>query len=120
MNQNATNRFDIVIGGGSFVGLALARALTAMAPGGYRIAIVELRGFSTRPPLHPDGRTVALTSAVKAMLDTIGIWPALADKAQPVLRIELTDFALEALVRPVLTGLDFERGARRRTNRLYR
>lgn len=105
MNQNATNRFDIVIGGGSFVGLALARALTAMAPGGYRIAIVEPRALD-KAAAASDGRTVALTSAVKAMLDAIGVWPALADKAQPVLRIELTDSALEAPVRPVLTGLD--------------
>ena len=41
MNGNGTNRFDIAICGGSFVGLALARALVAMAPGAYKLAIVE-------------------------------------------------------------------------------
>ena len=40
------------------------------------------------------------------MLEATGVWPALAQKAQPVLRIELTDSALEAPVRPSLIGLD--------------
>lgn len=104
MNASETNRFDIVICGGSFVGLALARALSAMAPGAYRIAVVEQRTLS--PESAPDGRTVAITSSVKAMLEAIGVWPALAAKAQPVLRIELTDSALDAPVRPSLIGLD--------------
>ncbi|MGO9483288.1 MAG: FAD-dependent monooxygenase [Rhodomicrobium sp.] len=106
MNGNGTNRFDIAICGGSFVGLALARALVAMAPGAYKLAIVEQRPLTRPAEAAGDGRTVALTSSVKAMLEAIGIWPALADKAQAVLRIELTDSALEAPVRPTLTGLD--------------
>jgi 2-octaprenyl-6-methoxyphenol hydroxylase len=103
VNARETNRFDIIICGGSFVGLALARALQAMAPGAYSIAIAEQRPIQST---GADGRTVALTAAVKAMLEAIGVWPALAQKAQPVLRIELTDSALEAPVRPSLIGLD--------------
>ena len=49
---------------------------------------------------------MALASSVKAMLEAIGVWPALADKAQPILRIELTNSALEAPARPALTGLN--------------
>lgn len=106
MNVNGTNRFDIVICGGSFVGLALARALSAMAPGIYKIAVVEQRPLMQPAERAADGRTVALTASVKAMLDAIGVWHALADKAQPVLRVELTDSALEAPARPSLIGLD--------------
>lgn len=106
MSASETNRFDIVIGGGSFVGLALARALSAMAPGIYRIAIVEQRPLAAPGAAAIDGRTVALTSSVKAMLEAIGVWPALAGKAQPILRIELTDSTLDAPVRPPLIGLD--------------
>ena len=106
MNVNATNHFDIVIGGGSFVGLALARALSAMAPGIYKIAVVEQRPLAAPPGTAADGRTVAVVSSVKAMLEAIGVWPALADKAQPILRIELSDSSLEAPVRPSLIGLD--------------
>lgn len=106
MNATEANRFDIVICGGSFAGLALARALTAMAPGGYSIAAVERRSLEQARQGMDDGRTVALTSSVKAMLEAIGVWPALADKAQPILRIELTDSALEAPVRLPLAALD--------------
>ena len=108
MNVNGTNRFDIVICGGSFVGLALARALCAEAPGIYKIAIVEQRPLTARAEGVGDSRTVALAASVKAMLEAIGVWPALADKAQPILRIELSDSSLEAPVRPAL--IDFDSG----------
>ncbi len=106
MNAIETSRFDIVICGGSFVGLALARALSALAPGAYSIAIVEQRPLDELRGSSSDGRTVALTSSVKAMLEVIGVWPALAGNAQPVLRIELTDSTLATPVRPALTGFD--------------
>ena len=49
---------------------------------------------------------MALASSVKAMLEAIGVWHALAGKAQPILRVELSDSSLEAPVRPSLIGLD--------------
>ncbi len=106
MNALEKSRFDIVICGGSFVGLALARALTAEAPGAFSIALVEQRPLSAGADAMPDGRTVALTASVKAMLEVIGVWPALASKAEPIRRIELSDSALDAPVRPSLINLD--------------
>jgi 2-octaprenyl-6-methoxyphenol hydroxylase len=100
------SRFDIVICGGSFVGLALARALTAEAPGAFSIGIVEQRLSAGRGSVPSDGRTVALTASVKAMLETIGVWHALDAKAEPIRRVELTDSALDAPVRPSLINLD--------------
>ncbi len=108
VSANGTNRFDIVICGGSFVGLALARALCAEAPGIYRIAVVEQRPLTPPAVGAGDSRTVAVAASVKAMLEAIGVWPAVADKAQPILRIELSDSALEAPVRPSL--IDFDPG----------
>jgi 2-octaprenyl-6-methoxyphenol hydroxylase len=105
VTANTTKRFDIIICGGSFAGLALARALHAMAPGAYSMAIAEQRPME-RARGGADGRTVALTAAAKTMFEAIGVWPALAQKAQPILRIELTDSALDAPVRPSLIGLD--------------
>jgi 2-octaprenyl-6-methoxyphenol hydroxylase len=105
MEPPGANRFDIVICGGSFAGLALARALICMAPGNYSIAIVERRPLDAQTSTG-DTRSVALTAAAKAMLDVIGIWPALADKAEPVLSIELTDSELGAPFRPSLIALD--------------
>ncbi len=105
MNASKTDRFDIAISGGSFVGLCLARALAAMAPGAYTCAIVERRTMNDELD-GSDGRSVAVTASVKAMLEAIGVWRRLADKAQPILRIELSDSALEAPVRPSLIELD--------------
>ncbi len=109
MNESEKTRFDIVICGGSFVGLALARALAAAAPGVFSIAIVEQRALPRPGELIADGRTVALTASVKAMLEVIGVWPAIADKAEPIRRIELSDSALDAPVRPSLINLDSEK-----------
>ncbi len=106
VNQAAKSRFDLVICGGSFVGLALARALTKGAPGAFSIAIVEQRPLAGAAGVPSDGRTVALTASVKAMLEVIGVWPALDAKAEPIRRIELSDSALDAPVRPSLINLD--------------
>ena len=109
VNENKKTRFDIVICGGSFVGLALARALSAEAPGAFSIAIVEQRRLPGPGEVVADGRTVALTASVKAMLEVIGVWPAIAATAEPIRRIELTDSALDAPVRPSLINLDSEK-----------
>ena len=94
MSAVEAKNYDIVICGGSFVGLAMARALSTLAPGAYSIAIVERRKPPQPGEVISDGRTVALTAAVKAMFEVIRIWPALAPEAQPILRIELTELRL--------------------------
>ena len=108
MTDTEKTRFDIVICGGSFVGLALARTLAAEAPGVFSIAIVEQRALPRPGEAIADSRTVALTASVKTMLEEIGVWPALAAKAEPIRQIELTDSALDAPVRPSLITLDSE------------
>jgi 2-octaprenyl-6-methoxyphenol hydroxylase len=106
---NEKSRFDIVICGGSFVGLALARALAAEAPGVFSVGVVEQRPLPRPGDVIADGRTVALTASVRAMLEVIGVWPEIAGKAEPIRRIELTDSALDAPVRPSLINLDSEK-----------
>ena len=106
MSETEKSRFDIVICGGSFVGLALAKALSALAPGAFSIALIEQRPLAGAADAIPDGRTVALTASVKSMLEVIGVWPALDSKAEPIRRIELSDSALNAPVRPSLINLD--------------
>ena len=109
VNEIEKARFEIVICGGSFVGLALARTLSVEAPGVFSIAIVEQRALPRPGDVVADGRTVALTASVKAMLEVIGVWPALEGSAEPIRRIELTDSALDAPVRPSLINLDSEK-----------
>ena len=53
--------------------------------------------------VEPDNpRAFALSAGSKSLLAATGIWEAIADGAQPVLEIELTDSPLHAGVRPVL------------------
>lgn len=100
-----SHRFDVVIGGGSFAGLAMARALGLSLEGQCRIAVVERQAIGVPPMMVvPDGRAVALSAASVRLLTALGVWPGLAGKAQPITEIDITDTALEATVRlPVLT-----------------
>jgi 2-octaprenyl-6-methoxyphenol hydroxylase len=100
------NKFDLVIGGGSFVGMALALGLAKSAPGAFRIAVVERMAPETALRGAFDGRAVALTAAAKAFLEALGLWESLAADAQPVEAMDITDSALEMPLRSVL--LHFE------------
>ena len=102
----ADETFDLVIGGGSFVGLALALGLAKSAPGGFRIAIVERMAPDQARQGTFDGRAVALTASAKALLEALDIWPQLEPDAQPVTAIDITDSPLDIPLRSVL--LHFE------------
>ena len=103
-----SNRFDVVICGGSFVGLALASALSEGAPGAYRIAIVEQRPVQEARAGAFDGRSAAITASAKAMLEVLGVWRQLEPVAQAIDRFEITDSALETPIRTTLLGMDAE------------
>lgn len=105
-----TRAFDIIIGGGSFVGLAFALGLAKSAPGMFRIAIVERMPAEEARAGRFDGRSVALTAAAKQMLDALGVWEKIAQDAQPVLAIDITDSPLEIPVRSVLLNFDTDAG----------
>lgn len=101
------DRFDIVISGASFAGLALARALASAFGGEIRIAIID-----PKPPPQDagsdgdDARAFALSAGARRMLNALGLWSGLSSVAQPVTDIEITDSSLDAGVRPVLLKYD--------------
>lgn len=99
-NTAPNGRFDILISGASFAGLALARALSQALGGSARVALVDRRPL--RADDRPDARAFALSAGSRRMLETLGVWEAIAAQAQPVSAIEITDSALEAGIRPVL------------------
>ncbi|WP_374802609.1 UbiH/UbiF/VisC/COQ6 family ubiquinone biosynthesis hydroxylase [Paracoccus zhouxuedongae] len=72
---------DVVIAGGGLNGPALALAL---AQGGLRVAVVDAEPARARADVAFDGRAYALALASVRLLTAIGIWPGLADKAQPM------------------------------------
>ncbi len=80
--------FDIVIVGGGLNGPALALAL---AQGGLSVAVVDARAADTRGEVGFDGRAYAIAAASQRLLSAIGVWPALAGHAQPMLQIKTSD-----------------------------
>jgi 2-octaprenyl-6-methoxyphenol hydroxylase len=80
--------FDIIIAGGGMVGATLALAL---ARTGYRVVVLE-----ARPPGAPDQpsydeRTTALSFGSRRILDTLGLWEAVAPRATPIDRIHVSE-----------------------------
>mgnify|MGYP003516268422 FL=1 len=79
---------DILIAGGGLNGPALALAL---AQGGFRVTVVDSRPPRARAEAGFDGRAYALAIASVRLLTAIGVWPRVADKAQPMLEIKASD-----------------------------
>ena len=97
---------DVLIAGGSHVGLALALSLDRLLGPDVRITVIE-RNPPTSPPAHArDPRAFAIAAASKTLLEAIGVWPAFAAHAQPVSAIDITDSALDHAIRPVLLSFD--------------
>ena len=104
MSGKGTQSFDLVIGGGGFVGLALATALARAADQGLRVAIVD--GADPKAAPSPDPRASAITAASRHLLETVGVWQAVENSAQPMVEIDITDSSLDTAIRPLLLHFD--------------
>jgi 2-octaprenyl-6-methoxyphenol hydroxylase len=93
-----TAQRSIVIGGGAFAGLALALALR-QGLGADVSVIVADPALATRPSRDP--RATAIVAACRRLFETIGVWGEVADHAQPILDMVVTDSKLEDATRPV-------------------
>ncbi|CCE09051.1 putative 2-polyprenyl-6-methoxyphenol hydroxylase and related FAD-dependent oxidoreductases (UbiH) [Bradyrhizobium sp. STM 3843] len=92
-----TTQRSIVIGGGAFAGLALALALR-QGLGPEVPVIVADPALGTRPSRDP--RASAIVAACRKLFDAIGIWASVADQAQPILDMVITDSQLDDATRP--------------------
>ncbi|MDT8328264.1 MAG: UbiH/UbiF/VisC/COQ6 family ubiquinone biosynthesis hydroxylase [Roseovarius sp.] len=79
---------DIVIVGGGLNGPALALAL---ARAGLRSTVIDALDEPVRKTAAFDGRAYALALASVRLLDNLGIWARVADHAQPMLEIKVSD-----------------------------
>ena len=94
---------DIIIIGGALNGLAAALALAG--PGVKRpldVVVVDARDPRDFPTNAFDGRASAITAAARRMFESLGVWDRVADKAQPMAEIIVTDSAVPGGARPVL------------------
>jgi 2-octaprenyl-6-methoxyphenol hydroxylase len=83
-----TQNFDILIVGGGLNGPSLALAL---AQTGLQICVVDALPRMTREAGGFDGRSYALALASVRVLQGIGVWPLVADNAQPMTQIKASD-----------------------------
>jgi 2-octaprenyl-6-methoxyphenol hydroxylase len=88
----------IVIGGGAFAGLALALALR-QGLGSDIPVIVADPALANRPSRDP--RATAIVAACRRLFEVIGAWGEVADDAQPILDMVVTDSKLDDATRPV-------------------
>ncbi len=86
--QGMTQASDILIVGGGLNGPALALAL---AQTGHSVTVIDALAEKVRKDAAFDGRAYALALASQRLLDAIGIWDRVAQHAQPMLEIKVTD-----------------------------
>jgi 2-octaprenyl-6-methoxyphenol hydroxylase len=87
----------IVIAGGGLAGLSLSLALKrALADG---VDVVMCDPALKRDP-HGDKRSYAIAAAARRMLTALGVWDQVAERAQPILDMVITDSRLQDPVRP--------------------
>ncbi len=105
MTGRARHR-DIVIAGGGTAGLAAALALRNSAPD-LSVSVVDIKTVSDRRKAGPgDQRASAIAAAARRMLEVLGVWPAIAGEAQPIVAMEITDSTTSDAVRPVFLTFD--------------
>jgi 2-octaprenyl-6-methoxyphenol hydroxylase len=88
---------DVVIGGAGFAGLALAIALRQALGEGFAVTVADpaLGAAQSKDP-----RASAIAAAARRLFEAIEVWDAVADEAQPMLDMVVTDSKLENAVRP--------------------
>ncbi len=76
---------DVLIAGGGLNGPALALAL---AQAGLRVTVIDAAPARARADDAFDGRAYALAIASQKLLAAIGVWPAVAEHAQPMMEVK--------------------------------
>ena len=93
-----TDQCDVLIAGAGFAGLALAIALRQGLGDSFAVAVADpALGRASRAD---DLRASAIAAAARRLFETIGVWQAIEDKAQPILDMAVTDSRLSDAMRP--------------------
>ncbi|MHA1559925.1 MAG: ubiquinone biosynthesis hydroxylase [Alphaproteobacteria bacterium] len=87
---------DVLIAGGGVVGMALAVALRRSDPG-ISVTVVDRGGALP----EDDGRAWALAAAVRQMLEALNVWHGIADVAEPIREMVVTDSGANDVLRGV-------------------
>ena len=94
--------FDILVAGGGISGLSTALALRATFGEALRIGVVD-PAFGAR---EANVRTSALAAGSVNLLNAIGIWSEIVDRAGPMRRLNITDSRRNDSIRPLYLQFD--------------
>jgi 2-octaprenyl-6-methoxyphenol hydroxylase len=99
MNESGSGpeRADVVIGGAGFAGLALAAALRQALGAGFAVTVADPALAAAR---SKDPRASAIAAAARRLFEAVEVWEPVAEEAQPILDMVVTDSRLEDAVRP--------------------
>jgi 2-octaprenyl-6-methoxyphenol hydroxylase len=89
---------DVLVAGGGFAGLTLAVALRQALGQSFAVAVAD-PGLD-RAAAGNDERASAIVASVRRLFETLGVWNEVADEAQPILDMVVTDSRLGDAVRP--------------------
>jgi len=95
------DHIDVLIAGGGFAGLTLAIALRAALASDVGPQFSVTVADPTLGKSHADERASAIVAAARRLFETLGIWRSVAEDAQPILDMVVTDSRLDDAVRPV-------------------
>ena len=97
MNKRQGHRAKVVVGGAGFAGLALAIALRQGLGDPFTVTVADPALAHAR---SKDPRASAIAAAARRLFEAIGVWGAVAENAQPILDMVVTDSKLDDAARP--------------------
>ena len=97
MNKRQGHQAEVVVGGAGFAGLALAIALRQGLGDPFTVTVADPALTHAR---SKDPRASAIAAAARRLFEAIEVWDAVAENAQPILDMVVTDSKLDDAVRP--------------------
>lgn len=101
--SESDKRYDILIVGGGPVGLTMALSLVRSMDG-ISVAVVDRRDFA----VPRDQRASALSAGARRVFETLGVWDSVADAAQPIRQMKITDSGPADIARPLFLSFGGE------------
>ena len=97
MSKRQGHQAEVVVGGAGFAGLALAIALRQGLGDPFTVTVADPALAHAR---SKDPRASAIAAAARRLFEAIEVWDAVAENAQPILDMVVTDSKLDDAVRP--------------------
>jgi len=103
-----SDRFDLAV-----VGAGLNGSLLALAAGeaGLSTALIDRMPLKSFTDAGFDGRTTAIAYTSHRLFAALGIWPDLADQAEPILDIRISDASYDGRPSPLFLHFDHREAA---------